>query len=70
MKVHAEPCPFCGGEIDELQTHEFSDDGGHACQVGCTTCGATGPIVRGPMLGRCTQAQRREAERAWNRRVQ
>lgn len=67
----AASCPFCGTTDEpphEHVLHEFGDDEGSAVQVKCSGCGAFGPIVRGPMIGDCTNEQCAQAVALWNGR--
>jgi|SRR5215831_4983659 len=64
------PCPHCATEDDDndIVFNEYGDDEGQAITVACARCGATGPVVRGPLIGRCTAAQHALAARLWNAR--
>lgn len=69
-KFKAASCPFCGTVDNDVDIvfNEFSDDEGSVIQIGCVQCGATGPMVRGPLIGRCTAEQDAQALALWNER--
>lgn len=66
VDIRCEPCVFCESTRTEIQ--EECRMKGMVCFVECRACSAHGPIVKGPMIGDCTDAQRARAIAKWNRR--
>ena len=63
------PCPFCGGEAEEL-CKCVNENGykGVAYRVRCSACRAQSPYMRNPRL-HGWHITRSKAAEAWNRRV-
>lgn len=73
MSFDMKPCPFCGGDDQELSCGESgSDPKGEwvTCAINCRDCGALGPWI--DLLGGATPREERLAEAAkeWNERAQ
>ena len=60
MSKRPKPCPFCGYQmsVEQYRYSLLHEEDGNRLSVGCTNCGAAGPL-----------GSERTARQKWNRRA-